>query len=209
MTEWHTRKLVVVNGVYDRDSASDGRSRYGAYLRQHAEDFRDGWTDRPTPIQDPAEFAVHAWRVATAPVMVPGYVQIRPDLRSVTLHRDEDDGGLYADIRIPLPHSHISHIGGHTKRFPYTWQDWEAERSYEDTAFHRLVEPRSTKRPSVLAEVTVRVPGGAWAGLPTPTAYEGTVLLEEARDAVSTVVAYINEDAGPMVETILRLAVRA
>ena len=201
MTEWHTRKLVVVNGAYDRDNASDRYSRYGAYLRQRPDDFRDAWSDTPAPIKDPAEFAVHAWRVATAPVMVPGYAQIRPDLHNILLRRDEDDGGLYADVHVPLRHFHI---GGPGKRLPYTWQDWEAERDHSGDDHPRLLEPRSTTRPAVLATAIVRVSGRDWPHLPTPSAYEGRVLVDEAREAVTALAQHINDDAGPIVAKLLR-----
>ena len=67
MTDWHADKLVVVNDAYDREYASGGHSRYGAYLRQNASLFKSAWSDQPEPIEDPAEFAVHAWQIATAP----------------------------------------------------------------------------------------------------------------------------------------------
>ncbi|MCX4911841.1 hypothetical protein [Streptomyces sp. NBC_00878] len=200
MTEWHTQKLVVINDTYDRDYASNGRSRYGAYLQQRPEEFRDSWTETPQPIESPEEFAMAAWRVATAPVMVPGYVQVRPDLRGVTLHTDDEDGTLYVDICVPLRHTHI---GGDTKRFPYQWQDWQTERSYDDSVYHALLEPESNKKPSVLATATVRVPGRDWPALPAPTVYDGPKLLGEARDVVTALVAYINDDAGPMVARVL------
>jgi hypothetical protein len=198
---WHPNLLAYVNDEYDRDNASDGNSRYAAYLRQNHNLFRDGWSDEPRPVQDPAEFAVHAWTVATGPIMAPGYVWIRPDLRKVTLHHDEDDGALYADIHIPLRHSHI---GGNTKRFPYSWQDWESEPDYSGAQYVSLLEPRSIKKPSVLAAATVRIPGRDWPHLITPTAYEGRTLLDEARQAVFTVAQHINDDAGPIVATLLR-----
>jgi hypothetical protein len=200
MVPWHQQLLVHVNDQYDRDNASDGTSRFNAYLQQRPDEFRDGWSDEPAPIKDPVEFAIHAWRVATAPVMVPGYVWVRPDLHAVTLHRDEDDGTLYADIHVPLRHSHI---GGNTKRFPYSWQDWETEPDYSGAEYLRLLEPRSIKKPSVLATATVRVPGREWPHLVAPTAYEGRALLDEARQAVFTVAQHINDDAGPIVARLL------
>lgn len=201
MPDWHTDKLVIVNDPYDRDNASDGHSRYGAYLRQNANLFRDAWSDEPRPVEDPAEFAVHAWRVATGPIMVPGYVQVRPDLHGITLHRDQDDHALYADIHVPLRHHHI---GGNTKRFPYAWQDWEKESSWgEDGRYRGQLEPQPGKKPAVLATAIVRVPGRDWPSLPVPSAYEGRTLVNEAREAVSLVAAYINETAGPMVALIL------
>lgn len=201
MTAWHSQLLVRVNDDYDRENASDGVSRYGAYLRQRPDEFRDGWSDEAKPIGTAAEFAVHAWRVATAPVMVPGYVQVRPDLNGITLHLDDDDGSLYADIRVPLRHHHI---GGGPKRFPYAWQDWESDTDYSGAEYRGLLEPRAMRKPSVLASAVVRVPGREWPHLVTPTAHEGPTLLAEAKEAVFTLAQHINDDAGPIVARLLK-----
>ncbi|MFD0032552.1 hypothetical protein ACFVJK_30645 [Streptomyces sp. NPDC127172] len=197
---WHEQLLVRVNDRYDRENASDGVSRYGAYLRQNLGLFRDGWSDEPAPIKNPAEYAIYAWQVATGPIMYPGYVQFRPDLNRVSLHRTDEDGSLYADVHIPLRHSHI---GGNTKRFPYSWQDWETEPDYSSDEYRGLQEPRFNKKPSVLASAVVRIPGGEWTHLISPTAYEGRTLVDEARDAVAVVAQLINEDAGPIVARVL------
>ncbi|MFH8805216.1 hypothetical protein ACH4F6_37700 [Streptomyces sp. NPDC017936] len=196
--KWTDQRLVRVDRSYDLERASDGFSRFGEYLRLNASLFRDAWRDEPAPVKDPAEFAVHAWRVATSPVMAPGYVRCRPDLHGVTLHRDDYDHALYAEVRVPLRHHHL-YAG--EKKFPYAWQDWEAERY--DAPFPELEEPRETKRPAVLASAVVRVPGGEWSGLVTPSAYEGRTLTNEAMETVSIVVQYVNEDAGPIVERLL------
>lgn len=201
MPTWNDQLLVYVDDHYDRENASDNNSRYGAYLRQRPNDFRDGWSDEPAPIKTPEEFAVHAWRVATAPVMVPGYARVRPDLHGITLHRDDDDGSLYADIHVPLRHHHI---GGTTKRFPYSWQDWETERDFGGDEYRALLEPRHISKPAVLATAVVRVPGREWPHLITPSAYEGRTLLDEARQAVFTVAQHINDDAGPIVARLLK-----
>lgn len=193
MPPWNDRLLVYVN---------DDISRYGAYLRQRPNEFRDGWSDEPAPISTAAEFAVHAWRVATAPVMVPGYAQVRPDLRRITLNRDDDDGSLYAEVHVPLRHHNIS---GGAKRFPYSWQDWETERAYGGAdEYPSLLEPRIGKTPAVVATAVVRVPGREWPHLITPSAYEGRTLLEEARQTVYAVAQHINDDAGPIVARLLR-----
>ena len=133
--------------------------------------------------------------------MAPGYVQVRPDLRRVTLHQDENDGSLYADIVIPLRHHHITRPG---MRFPYTWQDWQEERYRSDEGgYAALFEPDPGKRPAVLTTTTVRIPGWGWGGLPVPSAYEGPKLVDEAREAVSVIAGHINHDAGPIVALIL------
>lgn len=199
---WNDQLLVRVDDDYDREYASNGDSRFNAYLKQNPELFRDGWSDEPAPVKNPAEFAVHAWQVATGPVMAPGYVQWRPDLHDVHLHRSEDDGALYASVRVPLRHAQV---GGGIKRFPYTWQDWEEDRGWGiGAASHPTLQaPESGKRTAVLASVEVQVSGHEWTGLVTPTAYEGRALLEEAQRTLAVLVEQINADAGPIVRMLL------
>lgn len=199
---WNAQQLVRVDDDYDREYASSGDSRFNAYLKQNPELFRDAWSDEPAPLQDPVMFAVHAWQVATGPVMAPGYVQCRPDLHGVRLHRSEDDGSLFAAVKVPLRHGQV---GGGTKRFPYTWQDWEEDRGWGlgDAVHPSLEEPRSEKRVTVLASVEVRVPGHGWQGLITPSAFEGPTLLTETQMVLNAVVEQINAGAGPIVRQLL------
>lgn len=132
--------------------------------------------------------------------MSPGYVQTRPDLGAITLHRDEYDGAMYADVHVRLGHSQI---GGGAKRFPYSWQDWESDAPWGDPDYRGREEPREVKRPAVLASVVVRVPGREWTGLVTPTAYEGRTLTAEAQETLDAVVRNLNVDAAPIVARIL------
>lgn len=199
MTDWTPSTLAAINDAYDRANASNGRSRYEAYLGHNANLFRSAWSDTPSPVEDPAEFAAHAWTVATGPIMSPGFVELRPDLHNIHLRRSEADGSLFADITVPLHHDQIGGRG----RFPYDWQDWQIEHDFGNVDYDNWVEPDSLKRPAVLASATVRVPGGTWTDLPTPTAYEGPALFDEARQAVSVLVTCINQDAGPIVAKLL------
>ena len=60
---------------YDRANASNGQGRYGAYVRDYARLF-DPWQDAPDGVTtDPVEFAIAAFRVATGPIMGPGFVR--------------------------------------------------------------------------------------------------------------------------------------
>jgi hypothetical protein len=200
MVAWNDQLLVYVDDSYDQEYADNGVSRYGAYLRQRPNEFRNSWSDEPEPIKTPEEFAVHAWQVATPPVMSPGYVRIRPDLHRVSLHRDDDDGSLYAEVRVPLRHHDIS---GETKRLPYAWQDWETETDFAGDRYLAHFEPRTLRETAVLASAVVRVSGREWPHLITPSAFEGRTLLDEARETVRTVAQHINDDAGPIVAKIL------
>src|SRR6266540_539516 len=80
MTATAAGQVCWIDIDWDRSRASDGVSRYGAYLRTHTELF-EPWQDEDahggvTP--DAGEFAVAAFRVATGPIMSPGYVRWHP-----------------------------------------------------------------------------------------------------------------------------------
>src|SRR6266536_6688337 len=81
-----------VDLAWDRTNASDGVSRYGAYLRGHAEEFQP-WYGEETPdgiTREPGEFAAAAFQVATGPIMSPGYVRWHPRVLDHTVGYGED-----------------------------------------------------------------------------------------------------------------------
>ena len=82
-----------VDRDYDRAHASDGISRYGAYLRDAT---FEPWTDHDQAV----EWAVFAWRRATGPVMSPGYVRYHPRVLAARLERSGWDGSLVAGVSL-------------------------------------------------------------------------------------------------------------
>ncbi|MFD0386518.1 hypothetical protein ACFQ2B_40695 [Streptomyces stramineus] len=97
---WTPTTLVLIDEATDRDRASDGRSRYGVYLRQQ-EPKR--WFMDEIEARDPAAFARFAWTAGTGPVMSPAYAVVRPDL-DIRLTRAEEDGSLLVLIDVRLHH---------------------------------------------------------------------------------------------------------
>jgi hypothetical protein len=90
-----------VDDAYDVENASDGVSRFGAYLRHNATAFNDG-DDQVTP--DPVDFAIEAWRVATGPIMAPAYLRIGDGrILAATCGRNHFDGNLLADVTLAVP----------------------------------------------------------------------------------------------------------
>src|SRR5262249_49859482 len=82
-----------VDRDYDREYASDGISRYGAYL---GDATFEPWTDHDQQV----EWAAFTWRRATGPVMSPGYVRYHPRVLAARLERSGWDGGLVADVTL-------------------------------------------------------------------------------------------------------------
>ena len=80
-----------VDRDHDREHASNGVSRYGAYLRDAV---FEPWTDHDQTV----EWAVFAWRRATGPVMSPGYVRYHPRVLAARLERSGWDGSLVAGV---------------------------------------------------------------------------------------------------------------
>jgi hypothetical protein len=83
---------------HDRDHASDGYSRYGAYLA-HRIDQAIADDD----LDDPVRWTAWCWSVATPPVMAPALVQTRDPVLGSVLWRDPDTGCLAATVRVAAP----------------------------------------------------------------------------------------------------------
>jgi hypothetical protein len=82
-----------VDRGYDRDRATDdGIGRYGAYLRDRLDGFRDcdfGEDDRD--LRDRVVFAQRAWAIANGPIMEPALVLTHPRVGPVTTAADDWD----------------------------------------------------------------------------------------------------------------------
>ncbi|MFF3071024.1 hypothetical protein [Kitasatospora sp. NPDC057936] len=166
----------------------DGRSHYGAYLSRHADRFHDDGA----PLT-PAHFAAEAWTVATAPVMSPGYVRLRPDIADVRPGFDYD-GDLLLRIDVRLRHRALTDGPGPGGRFADWWQHL---RLGDDIAGPRLIEPEEYDRPAVLLTATLAVPVADHL-LPAPTTTRGPELTEQARQAVHALVDVLNACAPPV-----------
>jgi hypothetical protein len=83
---------------YDRDYASDGRSRYAHYLSDAADTFDEIWADDPA-----VEFAAIAWRVANGPIMSPGLVRHHPQIVEASALRSDWNGRMLGSVRLVAP----------------------------------------------------------------------------------------------------------
>jgi hypothetical protein len=180
-----TSELLVcwVDHDYDRASASDGVSRYGAYVRDAARLF-DPWQDAANGVTtDPVEFAIAAFRVATGPIMWPGFVRWHPRVCGYGTDRSEHDGRLVVSVTLatlaPL-------------RLPGSaWRSWE--RDFHD----RFLEPED-RGPVALGRLELRWPLASdqlhWPARPR---VPGRPNLVDATTAVAAVVGSANHTAGP------------
>jgi hypothetical protein len=184
---------------YDRENASDGISRYGAYLRDTA---FEPWTDHDQAV----EWAVFAWRRATGPVMSPGYVRHHSRVLAARLERNGWDGSLVAAVSLvcswsePLKTALTRgvRLGG---RDAY-WQDWPIEyRGGETISYYEPSEADVAARPYALATIGLQltVPSAA---LPEPPS-NSTALLSAGQQAVAVLVAELNRIVGPVLSASL------
>lgn len=182
-----SHELVYVDEVYDREMASDGGSRYGAYLRRSR--LLAGADEEPL---DAVEFAAEAWRIACSPVMSPGYVRTAEEIYAVECRRglDEPDA-LVVETDLRLPHTRTIPGG---KRL-LGWRDWcRARLSGDEATF--LTEP-DEQVSALLFTARLQMPVRI-EDLPAP-ATTGLTDVEEAKAAVAVVVAEINTHLGPAV----------
>ncbi|MFF2118221.1 hypothetical protein ACFVXH_12930 [Kitasatospora sp. NPDC058184] len=192
MPQFDYSTLIVIDDTADRESASDGHSRYGAYIARHAGHFHeDGEPLRP------AEFAAAAWRTAISPVMAPGYAAVRPDIDRIEVYVDPD-GGAQLCAKIGLRHSVLAH------RPAGRLLDWErAPWSRPGEAWPALASPERTDRPAVLVTATVLLPVPDTILVTPTTARPGHTLTDEAKTVVATLAEHANHNLAPLVADLL------
>jgi hypothetical protein len=178
---------------YDREHASDGISRYGAYLRDAT---FEPWTDTDQAV----EWAVFAWERATGPVMSPGYVRYHPRVLGTHLERSGWDGSLTAAVTLvsSWPEQLTRTLVRAVRlgdRGAY-WQDWPTEYCGGDTCYHEPSEADVAARPYLVATLSLQftVPSASLPQPPTTSA----ALLGAGQEAVAVVVAELNRIVGPV-----------
>jgi hypothetical protein len=183
-----------VDRGYDRDYASDGISRYGAYLRDAT---FEPWTDNDQAV----EWAVFAWRRAASPVMSPGYVRYHPRIVGAQLERSGWDGSLAAAVTLvsSWPDQLKTALARSVRlgdKDNY-WQDWPTEyRSGDTTCYYEPSEADIAARPYLLTTISLQftVPSAALPESPATS----TALLNAGQQAVAVLVTELNRIVGPV-----------
>jgi hypothetical protein len=176
-----------IDESYDLEYASDRVSRYGAYVRQHRSEFVETLDER-----DRATFAALAWRVATGPIMAPGYVRKHERVRSSRLTRNYEDGSLYATVEL---------VGITPRRLELEdfssppWRSWPRERGH-------YYEPEGSDLTSaryLLTTTTAMFPLPT-IELPIPTDVRS--LEASAKRAVRLLVALMNDNVTSLIQSL-------
>jgi hypothetical protein len=180
-------RVCWVDADWDRSQASDGISRYGAYLRSHTELF-DPWHGEDAPdgvTQDPGEFAVAAFGVATGPIMSPGYVCWHPRVLDHQVSHGDDPTPGRLVLKVTLATSLPLWLGS-------PWRSWT---SYLGRDWREPAEDQH----AALARLELRWPLPV-TSLPHPSrpARPGQPSLGDAKASVRALVAAINATAGPV-----------
>jgi hypothetical protein len=188
-----TATAFWVDRDYDRAHASDGISRYGAYLRDVA---FEPWTDHDQMV----EWAAFAWRRATGPVLSPGYVRYHPRALAAQLERNSWDGSLAAAVTLisSWPEELKAPVARGLKlddRDAF-WQDWPIECLGDTVSYYEPSEADVAARPYLLATVNLQFTVSS-AALPEPPA-TSAALLSAGEQAVAVVVAEFNRIVGPV-----------
>ena len=187
-----------VDRAYDREYASDGISRYGAYLRDAA---FEPWTDHDQVV----EWAVFAWERSTGPVMSPGYVRYHPRVLSAQLERSGWDGSLVAGVTLVScwPEQFTRALARSVSfgdKDSY-WQDWPTEYRGGTSCYFEPSEADVAARPYLLTTLSLRFTMPS-AALPQPPATLAA-RLSAGQQAVAAVVAGLNRIVGPVLAAVL------
>ncbi|WP_439678593.1 hypothetical protein [Embleya sp. MST-111070] len=180
--EWNDHTIVRIDAEDDRVRTADGFG-YDAYLRKNLPEWDDA-------VDDVGEFVAWAWRVATEPIMEPGYVRLRPDIAQIRIEVDYEEGGPIAVAVLPIRHQALA-------RRPRAG-DWAVDVHDAGAGPYQSVGEPSRKSPVVVATATVVVPAGGWE-LPRLPRKEDPGVYTRAREAIDALVRGINTDLAPLV----------
>ncbi|GAA3925885.1 hypothetical protein GCM10023085_03920 [Actinomadura viridis] len=190
-----------VDEEYDREYASDGVSRYGAYVRDRlASSFAECWETWGEPSSRRVEFASAAWRTATGPVMAPGYVRSSSRVLGARVERNQWDGSLIAAVSLvaPWPAALARSFDWQGGR---RWRDWPTELRGDGYEFVEPTEQDVAGAPFMQASLalTFAVPVDR-----LPEAPEGPDdgVEDCARQAVEGLVVELNRAVGPVVDVL-------
>jgi hypothetical protein len=193
-----------IDDEYDREQASDGISRYGAYVRRATslgESWDGTWED---PDIRQARFAAAAWSTATGPVMAPGYVRHHPRVLAGRVAYNAWDGTLNGLVRVVIPWPQPLAQSRAWQSGDSWWQDWPVEKFGGGRACYR--EPGDEEiaaRRYLMASAALIFPLSART-LPAAPAGPRDDLEDRAREAVRVLTDAMNDVVAPVIELLER-----
>ncbi len=186
---------------YDREQASDGVSRFGAYIRR-AGSIAECWDGTWDDVQvRRARFAEAVWATAITPVMSPGYVRRDPRLLSARVQYNPWDTTLagVAELVTPWPQA----LERSRDWQAGSWRDWPSD-TYGGRELYREPDEDEMAAHRYLmasARLVFPLPG---EGLPAAPSGPRDNVLAAAREAVTALVAAMNAAVTPVIAVLER-----
>ena len=194
-----TTSAFWIDYHYDADHASDGISRYGAYVRSATNTmFAECWDGTwDSPEYRAARFAAGAWQTGTGPVMAPGYIRMHPRLLSARVEVNTWDGSLFAAVEMATPWP-APLTRSRDWRGDQWWHDWPVEDALGGPNYYREPDDRDlTRSPYLLARARLLFPLPT-GGLPAAPDGPADALEGKARTAAEALVAAMNATVTPV-----------
>ncbi len=183
---------------YDADHASDGISRYGAYVRGATTAlFAECWDGTwDSPQWRAARFAAAAWQTATGPVMAPPYICMHPRVLSARVEVNTWDDSLFAAVELAAPWP-APLARSRDWRGDQWWRDWPVEHAIGEEYYREPSDQDLTRGPYLLTRTRMLFPLPA-DGLPAAPGGPHDALEGKARAAAEALVAAMNGAVTPV-----------
>ena len=184
-------RVFWVDTDHDQANASDGVSRYGAYVRQAGRGFFEDAEDHEDPA---AALAARAWNTACPPVMVPGFVAWHPRVLSARAERDDWNGDLLltVDLVSTLPGAVALAAG-------WSWRSWQYCEWFERFEVPPLREAGRDKALVPTVTASVLIPPTCVVPQMSPGSPDWRSLAVEA---VRGICRVLNTELGPIVAAL-------
>lgn len=183
-----------IDADYDREAASDGRSRFGAYIRKSSQ-VAMCWCDDTgaSDLERRLLFAEAVWETANSPVMSPGYVRCHPRVRKAALRDDFEHLGALVDLAVPRP----APLARDWRVGP-GWRDWIRDELAGETYF----EPKGEEftRPFLLTTSRMVFPLVRFQLPALPPSHAKAAVT--ARELVEDLVAALNAAVTPVITAL-------
>ena len=184
MPQFTDQTLALIDDDYDKANASDGSSRFHSYLAVNAGHLHEDGAPLTA-----VDFAHAVWRIATSPVMSPGYVRTRPDLTALTLVTTGDNYDQIAlRIDVPLRHRVLA------RRPAGRPGDWERDPWSSSDEWAAAIEP-ALRGPALLLTATLLVPLPEHALTAPSVARPGPAMTRQAKQTVRAIAEHANASA--------------
>jgi hypothetical protein len=188
---------------YDRQMASDGRSRFASYVRravatpEWTECWDGTWDDEAVRA---VRFACETWRVATTPVMSPGYVRRHPRIRSARVEVSPWDASLAASVEIVIPQPRqlaaVRDCGDGSM-----WWDWPQETFSGERVYLEPGDEELSRYRYMLATTKLAFPLPA-DGLPPAPDGPGAWIEDAAQRAVTALCTELQHVVGSVLAVL-------